>query len=472
MSRARSLVLALVAVGASACAHWPVNPPLPDLKVDPEHGYRFGKMTTPARKDDTMVIVSFSGGGTRAAALAYGVLEKLRDTKIRGGSSDLLAAVDVVSSISGGSFTAAHYALYGRDGLPRLRERFLDQPKTQLRLALSTLNPYNAIRLLSPRYSRIDLAAEYFDKLLFDGATYAKMPRDAPYTMINASELDIGTYFSFTQEQFDPICSDLEKVKVARAVASSSAFPILLTPLTLQSYGGPRCGYKPGEWFDLANQDLLLNPRRFRFRSDVNALMNENRRFLHLVDGGVADNIGLRGPFQALTSPDTLQMNDSDPVAGFSVPTMINNGEIKRVVVIAVNARTVSELKHDKRASTPWVVPVVANVAGAPMGNYSFETVTMIQEWMNSMNAQISTANQLIAACPDCAKQIDLESSDVRYHFVEVAFNLLPESEQAHFNAMGTNYSLSKQNVADLIDAAKRILDGSKAFEQVVKDMQ
>ena len=458
----------LAALLMTACAHWPVNPPLPDLKVDPEHGYRFGMMTTPARTDDTIVIVSFSGGGTRAAALAYGVLEKLRDTPIRGGK-DMLAAVDVVSSISGGSFTAAHYALYGRDGLPRLRERFLDQPATQRRLLLSTLNPYNTVRLLSPRYSRIDLAAEYFDRLLFDGATYAKMPRNAPYTMINATEMDIGIPFTFTQEQFDPMCSDLDQVRVARAVASSSAFPILLTPLTLKNYAGPNCGYKPGQWYDLADRDRLIDPRRFRYRNNLRALRNPERRFLHLVDGGVADNIGLRGPFHAITSLDTLQMNDTDPVWGFSVPALINPpGEdkpnrvpIKRVVVIAVNAGKVNTLSHGRSEATPWVVPVIANVAGTPMANYSFETVTMIQEWFGNMNAQTETARRL-----------GVDAPDVRYHFVEVAFDLLPENEQQHFNEMGTNYALSKQEVADLIAVAKRILDESQAYKDLVKAMQ
>lgn len=466
----RWLAAALTVLVATGCTHWPVNPQLPDLKVDPEHGYRFGTMTNPALSDETMLIVSFSGGGTRAAALAYGVLEKLRDTPARGG--DMLAAVDVISSISGGSFTAAHYALFGRDGLPRLRERFLDQPKTELRLILSTLYPNNAIRLLSPRFSRVDLVAEQFDRLLFKGATYETMPRDTPYTMINASELDMGTYFTFTQEQFDPMCSDLDKVKVARAVAASSAFPVLLTPLTLKNYAGPKCGYKPGQWFELAEQDLRLNPRRFRYRSDLRALMDENRHYVHLVDGGAADNIGLRGPFHAITSEDTLQMNDTDPVFGFTVPPLINDpfdrkaplkplGRIKRVVVIAVNARTVSELHHDRRASTPWVVPVIANVAGTPMANYSFDTVTMVHEYFNSMNAQTETA-----------KKLGLNPPDVRYHFIEVAFNVLPENEQAHFNAMGTNYSLSKQAVAELIAVAKKILGDSKEFQEVVQAMQ
>ena len=140
---------------------------------------------------------------------------------------------------------------------------------------------------------------------------------------------------------------------------------------------------------------------------------------------------------------------------------MVNNNRIRRVVVIAVNARTVSELNHDRSPATPWVVPVIANVAGTPMANYSFDTISMTQELFSRMNAET-----------DSAMRRGVDTPDVHYHFIEVAFNVLPEKEQAHFNAMGTNYSLSKQNVADLIAVAKKILGESKVYQNVVQQLQ
>ncbi len=195
--------------------------------------------------------------------------------------------------------------------------------------------------------------------------------------------------------------------------------------------------------------------------------MDPERHFLHFVDGGVADNIGLRAPYHAITSSDTLQMNESDPMQGFSVPRMINDDKVKRVIVIAVNARTVSELNHDRRQSTPGIIPVVANVSGTPMANYSFDTVTMVQETFTALNTSAELAKKLREI--NC---IDTDTPDVRYDFVEVAFNLLPADQQKHFNDMGTNYSLSKQDVADLITAAGKILDDSDAFKTIVKELQ
>ena len=59
--------------------------------------------------------MTFSGGGTRSAALSYGVLEHLRDTPItiHNKKRRLLDEVDLISSVSGGSFTSAYFGLFG-----------------------------------------------------------------------------------------------------------------------------------------------------------------------------------------------------------------------------------------------------------------------------------------------------------------------------------------------------------------------
>ena len=76
---------------------------------------------------DIVLTLAFSGGGTRAAALAYGVLEELRDTTviINGKPRRLLDEVDIISSVSGGSFTSAYYGLHGDRIFEDFKEIFL-----------------------------------------------------------------------------------------------------------------------------------------------------------------------------------------------------------------------------------------------------------------------------------------------------------------------------------------------------------
>ena len=63
----------------SGCMHYPVNKPL--AKVDPDSGYRGKLMGQPGNSDELVLFLTFSGGGTRASAFSYGVLEELRIQK-------------------------------------------------------------------------------------------------------------------------------------------------------------------------------------------------------------------------------------------------------------------------------------------------------------------------------------------------------------------------------------------------------
>ena len=156
---------------------------------------------------DMSMSLSFSGGGTRAAALAYGVMLELRDTMvtINGEPSRLLDQVDSISSVSGGSFTAAYYGLHG-DGLFETFEDVFLRYDIEKHLVQQVLNPFHWFG----KKGRTERAIEYYQKKIFHNATYADMMKPgSPLIIINASDLAWGVRFSFVQEYFDLLCSDL-----------------------------------------------------------------------------------------------------------------------------------------------------------------------------------------------------------------------------------------------------------------------
>jgi hypothetical protein len=136
----RPPIVATVAAAAAVlgCAHWPENAPL--TRHDPRAGYRLENVRRQNQSDDLLVFLAFSGGGTRAAALSYGVLEALARTEIApaGAPRRLVDEVDVISAVSGGTFTATYFALRGDrifvevsfHAIPDARERryFLNLP--------------------------------------------------------------------------------------------------------------------------------------------------------------------------------------------------------------------------------------------------------------------------------------------------------------------------------------------------------
>ncbi len=166
------IVLFIAAAVLTGCAHYQQNQPLATARV--AGTYDFGRLNSPENSDETFVALTFSGGGTRAAALSYGVLAKLQDTGIDKNRKSLLDEVDVISTVSGGSFTGAYYALFGNKIFAEFKDKFLYR-NMEGELLGKMFNPVNWWRLASPYFSRIDLAAEIYDESIFDRQTYGTL---------------------------------------------------------------------------------------------------------------------------------------------------------------------------------------------------------------------------------------------------------------------------------------------------------
>ena len=197
-------------------------------------GYGMRPQALGADRPDRITLVhSFSGGGARAAALAYGVLLELRATMLPGGGR-LLDEVDAISAVSGGSFTAAYYGLRGEAAFHEFEPRFLrrDIEGDVLQRILNPLRWFTS-------EGRSTAAALQYDAQLFHGATFADLQRaDGPLIIINATDLESGTRFAFLQESFDLLCSDLLRYPLASAVAASSAVPVVFEPMVLENHAG------------------------------------------------------------------------------------------------------------------------------------------------------------------------------------------------------------------------------------------
>ena len=460
--------LALLAAGCAA----PMNLP---LAAYAPAGYRYANVRTDPAEEELFVILAFSGGGTRAAAFSQGVLDGLQSVRYHPAGRPertLLDDVDVISSVSGGSFTAAHYALFGADGFKRFEDRFLHR-NIQGSLVLRALAPWNWFRLVRPDFSRIDLAAELYDEAVFDHATFATLLEPArrrrPYILLNATDMTLGARFEFTQDQFDLLCSDLSTVPVARAVAASSAFPVLLSPLTVQNHSTePPCtAFTPPTWLRNA-LDSSEQPRRVTLARNLMSYRAQakERPWVHLLDGGLADNIGLRGPYIALSGQDSA----------WSVYSKINAGRVKRVLVITANARTRSDPDWDAHRSPPGLAGVLGLVTTGPMGNFSFETVQLVADHFARLQADLDDYN----ACESIGKRqcdgfrmpFEPSAPSVAFHAVELAFANLPDTEselRRCLEGLATSFSLPAAQVDLLREVAQRLLMQSKPFQEAMK---
>src|SRR5215831_15792310 len=141
--------------------------------------------------------------------------------------------IDVISSVSGGSFTALAYALYGERLFEVFEPRFLKRNVEQ-GLITDLINPFNWPALMLGSFTRSDLAARYYDEILFDMATFGDLVgKPGPLVMASSTEFASGYRFTFTQDTFDLICADLSATRLSIAATASSAVPVAFAPVTL-----------------------------------------------------------------------------------------------------------------------------------------------------------------------------------------------------------------------------------------------
>lgn len=451
----------LLAVLLAGCAHYPVNAPLPHYA--PQAGYRFPNVPPGDNSRSLLVILAFSGGGTRAAALSYGVLEELARTPIvwDGQPKRLLDEVDWISSVSGGSFTAAYYALYG-DRIFRDYESAFLKRNVGAGLAWQAAAPWNWWRLASPRYGRSDLAAEYYDRLLFRHATYGELLRGSgrPFLMVNASDIMLAARFEFTQGQFDLLRSDLNSFPIARAVAASAAFPALLTPITLRNYAG-QGGESPPEWITAAPLATMSARRRNRAREAESYLNAAQHPYLHLLDGGLTDNLGLRGPLEAVLERDGV----------WSTMEAFHLESLSRVVLIVVNAGTTPEAYETTAERTPGALKMLRDTGRVPISRYSFETVELFREQFDQWAREIRR-HRLAAVAEAGATAARLRSPDVQFYLAEVSFDALSgAAERSYFNRLPSSLHLPSKDVDRLREVGGRLLRQSGDFHRLLHDL-
>jgi NTE family protein len=449
------LMLTLIVVfGLNACATLQYQPVATIDHINENKGYRLQNAllnNNTDKRDDVIGIVMFSGGGTRAAAFGYGVLESLKQqqVKIGGRQTSLLDTVDVAYGISGGSVLATYFGLHGAETIPRFEHNFLNQ-NLQKMLIGQVFSMANWSRLASPEFGRGDLLQEQLDLHLYHGATYADLnnKRQGPFVVISATDMSLGSRLDFTQEYFDVLCLDLTKVSIARAVAASSAVPLVFAPVTLNNNGG-NCHYQLPN--DLVDSDTADATSTTAFRAQTRAVYRANlkqyqdsqkRPYIHLLDGGLTDNLGLRSLL------DTTELYSNK-----TLYDRLESAKIHKIIIINVNAQSQRKNEIDGSASVPGTTDVVRALTSIPIEKYSEDTQRQFQkyaEWWNENRGENAPRVYYISV-----NLLDLPPSPLREKVIHIP----------------TTFYLAHSEVNNLRRAAKLLLAQSPEYQRLIKDI-
>jgi NTE family protein len=341
--------------------------------------------------------------------------------------------------------TAAYYALHG-DGLFRdFEERFFKR-NLQDRLEDNIIALSALPRLLSDRYGRVDMMQELLDEVLFDGKTYAEISarRRKPFVIVSATDMSLGARFEFTQDTFDLLCSDLDKLPIARAVAASSALPVVLSPVTLWNYAG-RCGFVLPPFPEAQGE---MGPRQQQRLSEIESYLDRERRpYIHLLDGGLADNMSMRGFIEMVALYG--DMSNALRASGFNA--------VRKLVFIVVNAETESDRSVDASANTPTVSQVARALADIPINRYSFETQLFaerrLEAWYRALRRQPGN-------------QLELYRITVSLAAVE------EPKKRAFFMSVPTTLQLPRETVDSIRRTAAELLEASPDYRRLVDSLR
>jgi NTE family protein len=234
------------------------------------------------RKPEEGIALCLSGGGYRAMLFHLGALWRLNEL-------GYLTKLNRVSSVSGGSITAGVLGFgwsklgFGANGVAANFDREVVEPIRAL--ASRTIDEGAIVAGIFTPGSISDKVTDAYRKHLFGNATLQDLPADPPRFVINATNVQSGVLFRFSR----PYIADYRlgviknpKVELAVAVAASSAFPPVLSPLRLEF---PVSAWEPPSGH--AHEDLHREP----FLTDV-----------VLSDGGVYDNLGLETAWKRYTT--------------------------------------------------------------------------------------------------------------------------------------------------------------------------
>jgi len=418
---------------------------------DPEHpSYSFLNFAetprSPRLKPD-LIVITLSGGGSRAAALAAATMNELHQFKIDG--APITDNVVLLSSTSGGSLAAAYVAVHGFGDYRNFRKNFLEKDNTK-DLILRGIGP----RLF---YDRSAVFHEFIEERLdLRSMTFGDLIRrnDRPFIVMNATDLSAGEEFSFVQRDFSSICTNLGAMPISVGATASAAIPFLLTDVELRNRSDECAGARevePPPSFFFSARDAVVKRYKYNLRHAYDdTAPNPGRprpRVIHLADGGLVDNLGVSG------------VDDADIDAGGSLAYQIDPSfsvtPIRQVLLIEVNARNEKQRDDlDQGRGSPGLLAMLGLSINIPIDRATSLSDGAMQSGLDAVESMRPYLREGVRK-------------------VQIDFDLIGDDEadlRRRVKSIGTSLSLKNGELADLERVARMLLRKSGCFAQFVDE--
>jgi NTE family protein len=189
-------------------------------------------------------------------------------------------------------------------------------------------------------------------------------------------------------------------------------------------------------------------------------LDRETNPYLHLYDGGLTDNLGVRPLINRLE------------LAGNSWLAAKSTGkeDIKRAVVIVINAQAESKTHYSKLASSVPLLDTIMGATSIPLNEFTFESLVLMKSAMDGFKkdfiegrcADRASKGEDTAGCDDFEDNLIIIDLD----------NIKEKERRERLKQLPTSFVLDAEDVDDLRNAAKNLINESKEFQNFLQDIQ
>jgi len=304
----------------------------------------------------------------------------------------------------------------------------------------------NPVRWFSS-HGRTEMAVAYYQQTLFGNATFGDLARQpaAPLILINSSDLSSGGRFSFVQEYFDLLCSDLSSFPLARAVTASSAVPVLFEPVVAENYAGCAAGMPP--WLVAAQRRDADNDYLSMVVQDDLAYRNKvTYRYAQFVDGGITDNLGLRALLDAVELAGGAEKYLR--TLGIAAP--------RRIAIISVNAAADTPAGIGESNRAPSFEQTMNAVTNVQLDRYNVSTLQQTQQGLERWTRELSTPERPVTS-----------------YFVRLSFEDVPDLPLRRFlNRIPTSFALDKEQVERLIATGRDLLRSNPEYQRLLAGLR
>ena len=300
--------------------------------------------------------------------------------------------------------------------------------------------------------------AAVYDRLMYHGATYADLEKQGlPVVSVEATDIAGGIAFPFTQASFDLLCSDLNSFPVARAVAASAGLPILFSPITVASHRSGCVDYPPpgAPRAEAATEGATLSRASVLARNAKRQMDPDRTKWVHLMDGGISDNLALRVTVECADPVD----EDDAEVRRLATIT-------RRVIVISVDGQATRDPTLGQRRVVTGLGQIISAVSGTQIDAYSFETLLLADQQVNELAGTIKHIR-----CGQ-GKVLDGHAcDDVQSGLIQISLSAIADDAmRRRLQAIPTSLTIPDADVDALVEEGRDQIRSNPMLRELIAD--